>query len=254
MSNLIEMIDVKKDFGSGETLVHAIRGINLRIDKGEFVVILGKSGSGKSTFISLIGGLIQPTSGTVKFEGIDLSKKSEDDLARMRRTEIGVVFQHFNLMDMLTAIENVELPLLIANTPKSERRPLAKEILEKVGLGDRLLNYPEELSGGEKQRVGIARALINRPALLLADEPTGDLDTVTGDMIIDLMVEINKDLDWRPTILMVTHDVTKLREGMRVLTMRDGLIVDDRVFDGSDPTIFDHFGLPSEIRSNVVSK
>ena len=250
MDTIIQMEKVYKDFGSGETLVHAIRGITLEITKGEFIVILGKSGSGKSTFISLIGGLIQPSKGKVKFENVDLATQNEDELAKMRRTEIGVIFQHFNLMDMLTALENVELPLLIANTPKEERRPVATKALERVGLEHRLLNYPEELSGGEKQRVGIARALVNRPALLLADEPTGDLDTITGDMIIDQLVEINRDVNWRPTILMVTHDVSKLRKGMRVLTMRDGMIVADTIFDGKDPTEFDHYGMPSKILSN----
>jgi putative ABC transport system ATP-binding protein len=244
---LFEIENVTKEFGSGDTLVRAIRGITLDIRQGEFIVILGKSGSGKSTFVSLLGGLEKPTSGYVKFQRKNLSTRSEDDLARLRRTEVGIVFQHFNLLEMMTAVENVELPLLIAKTPKSTRRPNAIRVLELVGLGHRITNYPHELSGGEKQRVGIARALINKPRLILADEPTGDLDSTTGDNIIELLQEINHDIEWQPTIIMVTHDISKIKKGMRVLTLSDGKIIDDVVFDGKDPTIFDRFGLPSEV-------
>lgn len=244
---LIEINNVTKEFGVGETLVRAIRGITMKIEQGEFIAILGKSGSGKSTFVSLLGGLEKPSSGFVKFQKKDLAQLSEDQLARLRRTEVGIVFQHFNLMEMMTATENVELPLLIANTSKSERRPQAIQVLNMVGLGERLANYPYELSGGEKQRVGIARALVNRPALILADEPTGDLDSTTGDLIIDLLQDINADPNWKPTIIMVTHDVTKLRKGMRVLTLSDGIVTDDVHFDGSDPTIFDKYGVPADI-------
>ncbi len=237
-----------KEYGAGETLVRAIRGIDLVIRKGEFVVLLGKSGSGKSTLVSLLGGLEQPTRGKVFFDGEDLSKKSEDELAETRLKKSGIIFQHFHLLESLTAVENVELPLLIANYPKEQRRPLAIKMLEKVGLGHRLANYPSELSGGEKQRVGIARALVTSPEMIFADEPTGDLDSKTGDMIIDMLMQINQDPEWTPAILMVTHDVSKLRKGMRILTMSDGRIVDDRHFlKESDLRIFDEFGTPSEI-------
>ncbi len=245
---LIQTEHLIKEYGSGGTLVRAIRGIDITIKQGEFVAILGKSGSGKSTFVSLIGGLEQPTHGKVYFDGIDLSTLTEDQLAEIRLKHIGIVFQHFHLLESLTAVENVELPLLIANYPKHKRRPIALELLDRVGLKDRAANYPAELSGGEKQRVGIARALISHPKLILADEPTGDLDSATGDKIIDLLVDINQDPSWRPTIIMVTHDVSKLRKGMRVLTLSDGKIIDDRHFlKDSDLEIFDQFGVPSEI-------
>ncbi len=245
---LIHTENLTKEYGAGETLVRAIRGIDIDIKRGEFIAILGKSGSGKSTFVSMLGGLEIPTRGKVIFDGVDLAKLSQDELAEIRRDNIGIVFQHFYLLETLTAVENVELPLLIANRPKKERRPLALQILQRVGLADRVSNYPVELSGGEKQRVGIARALVAKPKLILADEPTGDLDSKTGDQIIDLLVEINNDPDWRPTIIMVTHDVSKLRKGMRVLTLSDGRIIDDRYFlKDSDLLIFDEFGAPSEI-------
>lgn len=237
-----------KEYGAGETLVRAIRGIDLEIKKGEFVALLGKSGSGKSTLVSLLGGLEQPTRGKVFFDGEDLSQKTEDELAEIRLKKIGIIFQHFHLLESLTAVENVELPLLIGKYPRDKRRPLAIKMLERVGLGHRLANYPSELSGGEKQRVGIARALVTSPMMIFADEPTGDLDSKTGDHIIDLLMEINEDPNWQPAILMVTHDVSKLRKGMRILTMSDGRIIDDRVFlKDSDLNIFDEFGTPSEI-------
>lgn len=255
---LIEFNEVKKDYGVGDTLVHAVRGISVNIGEGEFVAILGKSGSGKSTFLSLLGGLEQPTDGTILWKGDDLSNHSEDELAIMRRTEVGIIFQHFFLLDSMTALDNTELPLLISGVPKSERREWCMDLLKLVGLGDRATHYPNELSGGERQRVGIARALANKATVIIADEPTGDLDSKKGKEIIDLLYDLNRGkgkmegLDWKPTLIMVTHDVGMLREGMRVLTLSDGQIVSDDIFDG-DYDKFDALGNPSAVQTQYGS-
>ena len=191
---LIHLENVAKEYRADVTLIKAIRGISASIQKGEFIVILGKSDSGKSTLLSLIGGLIKATAGIVKIDGQNLFELSQDELAILRRSNVGIVFQHFHLLNTMTCLENVELPLLIANTAKAERRPSAIELLKKVGLRERLRNYPMELSGGEKQRTGIARSLINKPSLILADEPTGNLNSKTGNKIIDVLTEINSGM------------------------------------------------------------
>ncbi len=253
---LIKFENVEKDYGAGETLVRAIRGISIEIKEGEFVSILGKSGSGKSTFLSLLGGLEQPTRGKITWNGTDLGTLTEDELAMMRRTEIGIIFQHFYLMDSMTALDNVELPLLIAGIPREQRRPWCISLLEVVGLENRLTHYPNELSGGERQRVGIARALANKPRVLIADEPTGDLDSKRGAEIIDLLHSLNRgenvDLGFKPTVIMVTHDVGMLREGMRVITLSDGKIISDEMFDG-DYEKFDSYGNPSLVINEFKS-
>ena len=251
---LIEFNNVSKDYGVGDTLVHAVKKISVRIDEGEFIAILGKSGSGKSTFLSLLGGLEQPTRGSILWRGDNLSNHSEDELAIMRRTDVGVVFQHFFLLDSMTALDNTELPLLIAGIPRDERREWCMNLLDLVGLKDRATHYPNELSGGERQRVGIARALANRASVIIADEPTGDLDSKKGKEIVDLLYRLNRgegemsDLDWRPTLIMVTHDVGMLRKGMRVLTLSDGSIISDDIFDG-DYLKFDALGNPSVVET-----
>jgi putative ABC transport system ATP-binding protein len=248
----LKLESVEKVFSETETKVHAIRGITLNVKKGEFVAILGKSGSGKSTLLSLIGGLEQPTSGKIIFNGKNLNTMSDDMLARMRRTEVGIVFQNFLLMDVMTAFENVELPLIIAGLDRKERRKWALEVLSYVGLQDRATHFPSELSGGEKQRVGIARAFANKASVIIADEPTGDLDSSKGAEIIDLLYSLNQgsdkfpSLDWKPTVIMVTHDVGMLRKGMRVLKIKDGMIEKDDIFDG-DFKKFDPLGGPSKI-------
>ncbi|MHA2275498.1 MAG: ABC transporter ATP-binding protein [Candidatus Kariarchaeaceae archaeon] len=252
MIALVQLENVYKEYGIGDRKVHAIQGIDLEIREGEYVVILGKSGSGKSTLLSLIGGLEQPSSGEVKYKDKNLSGLSEDELAILRRSEIGIIFQHFFLMDAMTSLDNVELPLLIAGVPRAERREWALEILDMVDLKHRAAHYPNELSGGERQRVGIARAFVNKAALIIADEPTGDLDSKKGEEIIDLMHDLLKggkqfpSLDWSPTIIMVTHDVGMLRNGMRVITLSDGQIIQDKVFTGSYEE-FDPKGGPSKI-------
>ncbi|MDH5401052.1 MAG: ABC transporter ATP-binding protein [Candidatus Heimdallarchaeota archaeon] len=249
---MIELKAVEKEYGIGDTRVNAIRGITLHVDQGEFLAILGKSGSGKSTLLSLLGGLEQPTKGHILYKEKDLGNLSEDELAIMRRTEVGIVFQHFHLMDAMTALDNVELPLLIAGQKRSERREWALKVLTMVGLRERAAHYPNELSGGERQRVGIARAFANKASLIIADEPTGDLDSTKGKEIIDMLWALNRgmdsfnELDWKPTIIMVTHDVGMLREGMRVLTISDGMIISDRIFDGNYEA-FDPLGNPSTV-------
>lgn len=249
---LIEIQGITKEYGNANTRVLAIRGITLNIEEGEFLAILGKSGSGKSTLLSLIGGLEQPTQGNIQYKGRDLGSLTEDELAIWRRSEVGIIFQHFFLMDAMTALDNVELPLLIAGVPKNERRQWSVEVLTMVGLADRITHYPNELSGGERQRVGIARALVNRASLIIADEPTGDLDSQKGQEIIDLIHSLNQGkgsfpgLNWQPTVIMVTHDVGMLRKGMRVLTISDGMIIDDALFDG-DYERFDRHGAASQV-------
>lgn len=249
---LIELHEVIKSYGKGETAVQAVRGITIDINQGEFVVILGKSGSGKSTLLSLVGGLEQPTEGSIIYNGNNLGKMTEDELAIMRRTEIGIIFQHFFLMDAMTALDNVELPLLIAGQSRKERREWALKMLQMVDLRERATHYPNELSGGERQRVGIARAFANRASVIIADEPTGDLDSTKGQEIMDLLFDLNKggenypELDWKPTVIMVTHDIGMLRNGMRVITISDGTVIKDDIFDG-DFEKFDPLGGPSKI-------
>ncbi|MHA2501460.1 MAG: ABC transporter ATP-binding protein [Candidatus Kariarchaeaceae archaeon] len=252
---LLDLQHVEKEYAQGSYRVQAIKNIDLVINKGEFLVILGRSGSGKSTLLSLLGGLEQPTKGTISLNGNDLAKYTEDELAILRRWEIGIIFQHFHLMEAMTAVENVELPMLIAGISKKERRPWAIELLKLVGLDGRETHYSNELSGGERQRVGIARALANKADLIIADEPTGDLDSHRGAEIIDLLYSINrketaieslKNGEWSPTVVMVTHDVGMLRKGMRVLTLSDGLIESDEIFDG-DYEKFDPLGNPSTL-------
>ncbi len=252
MNSLISFKNIKKIYSQASYEVHALRQINLEIKQGEFIVILGRSGSGKSTLLSLIGGLEQPTKGSILFNKKELGNFTEDELALLRREEIGIVFQHFHLMEAMSAVENVELPMLVAGVDKQKRRPWAVELLSLVGLEGRETHYPNELSGGERQRVGIARSMANRPNLIIADEPTGDLDSQRGAEIIDLLYGINRDsklvedLNWSPTIVMVTHDVGMLRKGMRVITLSDGLISSDEIFDG-DYEKFDPLGNPSVI-------
>jgi len=246
---LLILKNLEKEYIQGTARIHAIQHVSLEIEQGEFLVILGRSGSGKSTLLSLIGGLEQPTKGSIILNGQELGQFSEDELAILRRKEIGIVFQHFHLMEAMTAIDNVELPMLIAGLPRKDRRPWAIELLNMVGLSGRGSHYSNELSGGERQRVGIARAMANKPDLIIADEPTGDLDSARGAEIIDLLHDINQkngDGSWAPTIVMVTHDVGMLREGMRVITLSDGKIQSDEIFDG-DYERFDPLGNPSVV-------
>ena len=214
---LYDLRDARKHYGSGETAVKAVDGISLRIRKGEFVVIAGPSGSGKTTLLQLLGALDRPTSGEILFEGQDLNKKSDGALAHLRHETVGFVFQQFNLIPTLTAQQNVEAAM--PDRKGSERKAHARELLERVGLGHRLDNLPTQLSGGEQQRVAIARALSNGPRLLLADEPTGNLDSATGDQIVELLAGLN---DEGLTVVLVTHDPTIAGNAKRVVRMHDG--------------------------------
>jgi len=221
---LIETQGIVKDYRMGSHRVHALRGVSVRIHAGEFVAVMGPSGSGKSTFMNLLGCLDTPTAGRYLFEGEDISDLSGDRLARIRNKKIGFVFQTFNLLPRMSALENVELPLLYNGTAPRERRPRARARLEAVGLADRAHHLPAQLSGGQQQRVAIARALINEPALVLADEPTGNLDSRTSVEIMALFQELNRS---GMTIVLVTHEADIAAYAARVLTFRDGRVIKD---------------------------
>jgi putative ABC transport system ATP-binding protein len=223
---LIRAIGLCRVFQVGEVAVHALRDVSIDIEAGEFVAIMGTSGSGKSTFMSIIGCLDRPTSGTYHFTGKNVADLSRDDLATIRNREIGFVFQAFNLIPRLTALENVELPLFYGDTPMNEQRDRAREALESVNLSDRAEHFPNQLSGGQQQRVAIARALVNRPNLLLADEPTGNLDTPTGLEIMQLLTRLNREQGI--TIVLVTHEAELADHARRIVQFRDGRICSDQ--------------------------
>jgi putative ABC transport system ATP-binding protein len=220
----VDLRDVRKIYGVGPDPVAALDGVSLRIDPGEFVAITGTSGSGKSTLMHLIGCLDTPTSGRVTVAGEDISKAGSDRLARLRNRSIGFVFQAFNLLPRLDVQKNIELPLVYAGTRRAERGPRARDAAAKVNLSDRLTHRPSQLSGGQCQRVAIARALVNDPALILADEPTGNLDSTNGAEVLQLLGELHK---LGRTIVLVTHDPAVAARAARVIEMRDGRIVKD---------------------------
>ncbi|HZU41202.1 MAG TPA: ABC transporter ATP-binding protein [Terriglobales bacterium] len=218
---VIRVENVHKYYNLGETKVHALRGVSVDIAPGEFVAIMGASGSGKSTFMNLLGCLDKPTSGRYILEGTDVSQLDKKDLALIRNRKIGFVFQGFNLLSRTTSLENVELPTLYAHMNKDERLKRSREALQMVGLGDRLDHFPSQLSGGQQQRVAIARALVNRPAILLADEPTGNLDSRTSLEIMEIFQELN---DQGLTIVLVTHEPDIAQFAKRMIVFRDGKI------------------------------
>ncbi len=222
--NVIEARKLTKVFGRGEGRVEALAGVSLDVEPGEWVSIIGPSGSGKSTLMNLLGLLDRPTSGSYMLDGREVSGLKGVDLARARRKLIGFVFQSYNLLPRQSARKNVELPLVYAGTRGSERRERALEVLEQVGLSDRAGHRPPELSGGQKQRAAIARALVGRPAMLLADEPTGNLDTKSGEDILELFGDLNAA---GMTLIVVTHDPEVARRGDRVVDIRDGLVFAD---------------------------
>ncbi len=223
---MIGVKDVRKIYQMGQVTVEALKGINFTIDKGEFVAIMGPSGSGKSTLMNIIGCLDRPSKGVYQLNGTDVADLTDNQLSELRNKEIGFVFQQFHLLPRINILQNVELPLIYAGVGIRERRRLAKEALEKVGLGDRIHHKSNEISGGQKQRVAIARALVNKPSIILADEPTGALDTKTGEQIMDLILELNAQGN---TIVLVTHDSEVSQYANRVIFLRDGLISSDEI-------------------------
>jgi len=223
---VVRTVGLARRYKMGDTFVDALRGVDLEIARGEFVALVGPSGSGKSTVLNLIGGLDRPSEGEIWIDGAELSASDEKALTRHRRRHVGFVFQSFNLLPRLTAEENVALPLIFGGVAENERRARARELLERVGLAERLTHRPTQLSGGEQQRVAIARALVGQPALLLADEPTGNLDTTTGVEIMRLLKELNQEHGL--TLLVVTHDPEVAAFADRVVRLRDGQ-VDQRI-------------------------
>lgn len=221
---IIELKDVFKIYEMGEEKVSAANDINLKINKGEFVAIVGPSGSGKSTMMNLVGALDLASKGDILLDNINIEQLSESDLAQIRGRKIGFVFQTFNLINTLNAMDNVSLPMLFQGAGKDERDLRAKELLEKVGLGHRLYHLPGEMSGGERQRVAIARAMVNDPEIILADEPTGNLDSKTGEEIIKMFMKLN---DEGKTIIIVTHDNELAKKAKRIVRIKDGKIDHD---------------------------
>ena len=223
---VIALENVHKTYDLGEIQVHALRGVTLEIRRGEYVAIMGASGSGKSTLMNILGCLDRPTKGRYLLDGTDVSQLSKVDLAHIRNRKIGFVFQQFNLLSRTTALENVELPTLYAGIPQAERVERAKQSLERVGLGERAMHHPSQLSGGQQQRVAIARALVNHPAILLADEPTGNLDSRTSVEIMDILQRLNEDEGL--TVVLVTHEPDIADYAQRALEFRDGKMRRDR--------------------------
>lgn len=219
--SLIEVNDLWKVYDMGNEKVNALQGVSLKINKGEYVAIMGPSGSGKSTIMNLIGCLDTPTQGTYLLNNQAVASMDDNELARIRNKEIGFVFQTFNLLPRATSLHNVELPLIYNGTSREGRKEKAEKALGRVGLGDRMMHKPNELSGGQRQRVAIARALVNDPSIILADEPTGNLDTNTGNEIMDLIQELNNQGN---TVIVVTHEYEIAKKAQRIIFIRDGMI------------------------------
>ncbi|MCM3112495.1 ABC transporter ATP-binding protein [Lederbergia lenta] len=222
---MMKLSEITKVYGDGSLKVPVLHGIDLSIEDGEFVSIMGPSGSGKSTLMNIIGFLDYPSAGIFELNGEKIGSVKEKKLAKLRNEHIGFVFQQFFLLPRLNALKNVESPLVYAGIPRRERTKRAKEMLEKVGLGDRMGHLPNQLSGGQKQRVAIARALVNNPSIILADEPTGALDSKTSEQIMQLLVQLNKE---GKTVIIVTHEEEIAAYTNRIITLKDGLITDDR--------------------------
>jgi putative ABC transport system ATP-binding protein len=234
MPVLIDLADVYKIYDMGAEKVHALNGIDLRIDRGEYVAIMGASGSGKSTLMNLLGCLDTPSSGSYRLNGVAVEELDDSQLAAIRNQEIGFVFQTFNLLPRTDALHNVELPLIYAGVPRRDRRERASRALERVGLADRMHHNPNELSGGQRQRVAIARALVNDPSLLLADEPTGNLDSATSVEIMELFDQLHAGGN---TVVLVTHEAEIAQHAWRRINLRDGKVLSDAPTERSDAAV-----------------
>jgi putative ABC transport system ATP-binding protein len=226
---LIQITNIKRDFQLGNETINVLKGIDLQINKGEYVALMGPSGSGKSTLMNLLGCLDTPTSGTYILNGNDVSQMHDDDLAEIRNKEIGFVFQTFNLLPRTTALDNVALPMIYAGYSKTDRNIRATEVLKQVGLDDRMDHQPNQLSGGQRQRVAVARALVNNPSIILADEPTGNLDSKTSVEIMKLFGDIHAAGN---TVILVTHEEDIAKYAHRIIRLRDGMIESDNVNEG----------------------
>ncbi len=224
MSLVIKIRNITRDFPLGNEIVKVLKGIDLDIERGEYVALMGPSGSGKSTLMNLLGCLDTPTSGSYELNGSDVSNMTDDELAEIRNKEIGFVFQTFNLLPRTTALENVALPMIYAGASKSERTERAKQVLADVGLADRMDHKPNQLSGGQRQRVAVGRALVNRPSIILADEPTGNLDSKTSEEIMNLFNDIHKAGN---TVIVVTHEEEIAKLAHRIIRLRDGIVESD---------------------------
>ncbi len=233
--NVINIKNISKTYVMGTEEVHALQNVSLQIERGEYVAIMGPSGSGKSTLMNIVGCLDTPTTGLYEFNGVNVSDMNDNELAKIRNKEIGFVFQTFNLIPRSNALHNVELPLIYGGVPATERRRLAEEALQHVQLADRMHHKPNELSGGQRQRVAVARALVTKPSIILADEPTGNLDTKTGDEIMALFEELYNQGN---TIILVTHEESVAEHAHRIIRIRDGAVERDEVIkkDGAVKT------------------
>ncbi|WMJ78921.1 MULTISPECIES: ABC transporter ATP-binding protein [unclassified Sedimentibacter] len=225
MSNMISISNLNKTYKNGSVEVHALKDVSLEISHGEFIAIMGHSGSGKSTFMNILGCLDRPSSGEYLLEGINIKDQTQDELSFIRNKKIGFVFQAFNLIPRTSVLKNVELPMVYAKTKSSYRKKRAMELLEKVGLAERINHLPNELSGGQKQRVAIARALSNNPPIILADEPTGNLDTQASEEIMEIFKTLNKE---GSSVILVTHEPDIAEFANRIIVFRDGCIIEDR--------------------------
>lgn len=222
-TSIMQLRNITKEYVNGDVVTHVLRGVDLEVHAGDFVALMGPSGSGKSTLMHILGFLDRPTGGTYTFQGRDASSLSDDELAFMRRKEVGFVFQAFHLLPKARVIDNVILPMIYARVPQKERRARAEKALRAVGLGDRMDHLPNQLSGGQRQRVAIARALVNEPEVIFADEPTGNLDSVSSENVMELLAELNKQ---GKTIVMVTHEADIAAHAKRIIRMKDGRILE----------------------------
>ena len=234
MATIVNLQEVTKDYGQGQALTHALRGVNLVIEAGEFTAMAGPSGSGKSTLLNIIGGLDRPTAGRVEVDGREINTLSKTDLSLLRRDRIGFIFQSYNLIPVLTALENGEYVLMLQGIPAAERRERVREVFKEVGLEGLENRYPRQLSGGQQQRVAIARAIVSEPALVLADEPTANVDSETGKALLDLMRRLNEEKG--VTFFFSTHEEAVMKRARRLLRLRDGVIYNDQTNDDADPS------------------